>query len=147
MMSIEFVSYFKNMTKLVGFKNAPFELKKYCEIYYKNFLADERDIVRDNIFRDDNDDFLKDINSATFTTSGDKFFKIYHVEGAHVPFVFDEKLNRVSDSNYKKSVEGSMYLAKEFIDRLKENGVYDNSVVIILADHGFSEEDIPEDRR
>lgn len=146
MMSIEFVSYFKNMTKLVGFKNAPFELKKYCEIYYKNFLADERDIVRDNIFRDDNDDFLKDINSATFTTSGDKFFKIYHVEGAHVPFVFDEKLNRVSDSNYKKSVEGSMYLAKEFIDRLKENGVYDNSVVIILADHGFSEEDIPEDR-
>ena len=146
MMGIEFKSYFKNMTKLVGFKYAPFDIKKHCEIYYKNFMADERDVIRDNIFQDDNDEFLYDFKNSAFTTSNDKFLKIYHVEGAHVPFVYDEKLNRVSNSDYKMSVEGSMYLADEFLKTLKENGVYDNSAIIILADHGFSEEDIPEDR-
>lgn len=146
MMGIDIKSYVKNMTKLVGFKYAPFEVKRYCEIYYKNFMADERDIIKDNIFQDDNDAFLRDLQNETFTTSSDKFLKIYHVEGAHVPFVYDEKLNRVSNSNYKMSVEGSMYLADEFLKTLKENGVYDNSAIIILADHGFSEEDIPEDR-
>ena len=146
MMTIDVKSYFKNMTKLVGYKNAPFELKRFCEIYYKNFLADEKAVAKDNIFQDDNDTFLRDVQNEEFTTVNDKFFKIYHVEGAHIPFVFDEKLNRVSNSNYEMSVEGTLYLSDEFLKKLKESGVYDNSAIIILADHGFSEEDIPEDR-
>lgn len=145
-LTIEVKSYFKNMTKLVGYRYAPFELKRFCEIYYKNFLADEQSIARDNIFQDDNDAFLKEVQNEEFTTVNDKIFKIYHVEGAHIPFVFDEKLNRVSNSNYEMSVEGTLYLAEEFIKKLKESGIYDNSAIIILADHGFSVEDIPEDR-
>ncbi len=146
MIKIDAASYLKCMIKLVGFRYAPFDVKQFCVVYYKDFQADERSAIAENYYTDYNDVFLNDIENSEFNITDDKFFKLYHLEGAHIPFEYDEKANKVGGTTYEQCVEASFYVASEFLNKLKENDVYDNSVIILMADHGFSLEDIPEDR-
>ena len=69
---------------------------------------------------------ISDINS----------FKFIHSEGAHIPFHSDEQLNYVEKGTYNMKIKGCITMAESFIKRLKDNGVYDNSVIIFMADHG-----------
>ena len=56
-----------------------------------------------------------------------------HLEGAHVPFDIDENFNPVYDGTYEQKILATIKLIEAFINRLKENDVYDNSVIVILA--------------
>jgi arylsulfatase A-like enzyme len=42
----------------------------------------------------------------------------------------------VSEGSYYKNIEASMTLANAYLQKLKDAGVYDNSAIIIMADHG-----------
>lgn len=143
---IDVSSFLKSQTKLVGYRYAPLDLKRKCVVYYRDFLTDSKSAAKDNLFYDYNDGFLNDVHNAEFATSEEKCFKLLHIEGAHVPFRYDSYANKVESGTYKESVEASVYVAAEYIKKLKEIGVYDNSVILIMADHGFSEEDIEEGR-
>ena len=139
-------SYIKNMIKLVGYRYAPLDLKRFCFVYYRDFLIDEEASANENLYYDYNDDFYKDIQTVPFETMEDKFFKIYHIEGAHQPFVYDKDVNRIEDGTYSQNIEASFTIALKYLNKLKECGVYDNSAIIIMSDHGFNEDDIPEGR-
>jgi hypothetical protein len=47
-------------------------------------------------------------------------------------------MNEIDNGTYDDAIECSVELANAYIKRLKEAGVYDNSVVIFLADHGLN---------
>ena len=40
-------------------------------------------------------------------------------------------------SSYEKEINASIKLVDSYINMLKENGVYDNSVIVVMADHGY----------
>ncbi len=145
-MKMDMASYFRGWIKLIGFRYAPFDLKKHFKLSYREFLTSDDSAKYDNSFIDYNDVFRDDVISSDFTITEDKYFKLYHIEGAHIPFEYDAMANRVGNTTYQECIEASFYVAGEFINRLKEEGVYDNSAIIIMADHGFSLEDIEEDR-
>ena len=137
--------FLKLQTRMVGFRYVPFELKRFCMYYTWEFNNTrlENDVP---IYSQDNLDFYRDLGDKECSLVNEKMFKLYHLEGAHEPFRYDADLNVIENGTHEKNVEAAIKLAEEFIQKLKDAGAYDNSAVIITADHGQSDEDIPEDR-
>ncbi len=123
--------------KLVGFKYAPFNLKKYCtfDISLLNNLKKQIDY---SLYSASDLDFYNDINNTAFTYTDDKSFKFIHLEGAHVPFQYDKNMNVIENGTYEEKIEACITLTEAYLDKLKESEVYDNSVIILMADHGFN---------
>ncbi|MBR3349484.1 MAG: alkaline phosphatase family protein [Solobacterium sp.] len=92
-----------------------------------------------NPFLPFNYDFYSDIQNQKPEHISQKSFRFYHVEGAHRPFKYDKDVNVIpyEEGSYTQNVEASMKTADAFLKKLKEAGVYDNSSIMIMADHGF----------
>ncbi len=68
-----------------------------------------------------------------------KTFHFYHLKGVHPPRQYDSDFRFTANPDEISLHEGAklnLIIAREWINRLKEEGVYDNSVLIIMADHG-----------
>lgn len=70
--------------------------------------------------------------------------QFHHTKGGHIPFVRDRNGNKWSGGD---SLEGyfeqSWYALSEtvdFLDSLRRRGLYDNSTIVLLADHGLTYE-------
>ena len=89
---------------------------------------------------DDANSFLKDgiAQNGVSVKRGTKQFELIHIRGVHEPFYTDEWGNE-SDEHWDWSVttRGCMRILGEYFDCLKEQGVYDNSVIIVTGDHGY----------
>ena len=66
-------------------------------------------------------------------------FRFIHLLGAHYPFSYDEHMNYLGtdQSNVFKQSQGIIWVMNEYIHQLKELGVYEQSTIIITADHGY----------
>ncbi|WP_139652359.1 YidC/Oxa1 family membrane protein insertase [Raoultibacter phocaeensis] len=66
-------------------------------------------------------------------------FRFIHLAGAHPPYVLDENGNNVgkSSSSFKQQAIGSLAIVNEYLEQMKELGVYDSSTIIVTADHGY----------
>ncbi|AJC11397.1 hypothetical protein JI75_00440 [Berryella intestinalis] len=65
-------------------------------------------------------------------------FRFIHMTGTHPPYNLDENGNNVGmgNSTLVRQGRGSMRIVQEYLNQLKELGVYDKTTVIITADHG-----------
>ena len=67
-------------------------------------------------------------------------FKFFHLGGPHIPLRLDENLEyvpmEVSRGNYLKAATASLKLMGLFLDRLRRLGIYDDTLVFIVGDHG-----------
>lgn len=67
-------------------------------------------------------------------------FLFYHLNGSHDPFTMDGNGNSASFSNFYEGrfeqTRGNLKTVFAYIDMLKEMGVYDDTTIIITADHG-----------
>ena len=84
-------------------------------------------------------DYLKNYN---LNLVDNNYFQFVHIEGAHPPFRYDKDLNFDFDTTYEKNINGSISMLNEYLKRLKAANAFDNSVIIILADHGHGNETI-----
>lgn len=123
---------------MVGYSYAPFDLKRFCFINPTAFSELKRSPQNSTIFTPSDLVFYNSINESPITCTEQNVFKFIHVEGAHVPFDLDESLNSPKDGTYEDKVAASVTLATEYIYKLKQAQVYDNSVIIIMADHGYN---------
>lgn len=65
-------------------------------------------------------------------------FRFVHLLGAHYPYTIDENglLDPSGETSRSQQARGSMHMMSEYLHQLKELGVYDNSTIVITADHG-----------
>jgi len=64
-------------------------------------------------------------------------FRFIHLLGAHYPFSMDENGNTVPwGTTAEQQARGSMRIVFDYVDRLKEAGLYDNTTIILTTDHG-----------
>ena len=120
------------------FKYLPFYLKKYSHIESMDF--NKTKIVDTDIFD------LSDVNYYNYylekqlVKKSEKQFKFIHLEGGHVPFNLDENVNYISNGagTYDQKLESSIKIVEKYLDKLKKSNVYNNSNIIIMADHGYS---------
>lgn len=132
-----FYEFAKLEIRLTGFKYAPFSLKKYCLFDMNKF--NELRVLDDYSLLDWSDlSFYEEINNTDITFTDDKCFKFLHLEGAHVPFQYDRDVNVIEGGTYEDKMEACLTIFKAYLDKLKDNEVYDNSVIIVMSDHGFN---------
>ena len=132
------IKYFKETTKYVLFKYLPYSLKSYSKIETVNF--DSCKVNEDSvIFNWGNDVAYNNIKNNDIEIIDDRYFQFLHIEGGHVPFDYDENVNRIpeGEGTYRQKLKATLNIIDSFINRLKENNVYDNSVIIVMADHGY----------
>ena len=131
---------FTLVAKMTAIRYAPWDLKDfgYDAVAYADSirrLPDDKygDVKKKNtVFYS----ALKDKNAITLTEN--KCARILHIEGAHVPFIYDKEVNVIENGTYRDNLEATLTICDTFLTRLKESGVYDNSVIVILGDHGFN---------
>lgn len=132
----------KSMMQIVGIKYLPFDLKRLCVAdnafdatsYLKMMIPDEDGV---NVFTPDNGEFLEQMKENNIEFVEDKQFKYIHIDGAHAPFRYNKDVVETEEATYWTSVEASMTIISEYLTKLKKAGVYDNSMIIIMADHGY----------
>lgn len=87
--------------------------------------------------------FLNNLKSFGSAKSLQPTFKFYHLLMPHSPFALNKNLEEVHTSNdfdsYKDYAYASLKLMTKYLQELKTIGVYDNSAIIIVADHGGGE--------
>ena len=130
--------FFKQLTKYVLFKYLPYSLKQYSRIETVDF--DSCKIDEDNVsFNWTNDIAYRTIKDNQIEKVDNKYFQFMHIEGGHAPFDYDENVNKIpeEEGTYRQKLKATLNIIDSFINRLKENNVYDNSVIIVMADHGY----------
>ena len=132
--------YFRRaICKLGGIRYAPFFLKEYC------YRSIEQTQGQHNAFVDESNPlytwdlgaFDAHMQEEEVTCQAADCFKYYHLQGGHVPFLYDADLNAAENSSYQEVLQANIKLIGHFLQKLKQAGVYDNSVIIIMSDHGF----------
>ena len=122
------------------YKYAPYQLKKYAKPNFNYFYRTQVVNMDEEIFTDSNLTFYNNLKESTVTTTDHKCFKFIHIEGAHVPFRYNEKVEEIDESegSYEQNVLCSITIMNAFLDKLKESGTYENTAVVMLGDHGFN---------
>lgn len=125
---------------ITGFYAMPMPLKKYFWFYSGDFSkyvnAKEYDC---GVYDFDDSLFYEEYKEQGITLEDDKnVFTYYHLRGAHPPYVSNEELKEVPSEETSRAQQtmGVFKLIYEYIDEMKEEGVYDNSTIIIAGDHG-----------
>lgn len=125
---------------LFFFKYAPYQLKRYFEPdlqYFYHTMHVNNDVT---VFSDLNPDFYESILNAEVVTTGDKCFKFIHFEGAHTPYRYNKDVVPIpeSEGSYEQNVLCSITIMNAYIQVLKDAGVFDNTAIIMMGDHGLN---------
>ena len=134
----------KEELKYFGFKFSPYFLKKYSDIESFNLGYNRIGIKKSSLAKKyglydwDNKINYDNIVNNDIEKSNNNQFKFIHINGAHQPFDENSELKPIVNGTYKQKIEATLKVFDAYIKRLKENGVYDNSVIIFMADHGFN---------
>jgi hypothetical protein len=119
----------------LGLKNATYNDGEWI---LQSLLEDERFIQRamkDNFF-------LQDLATAMTVSAGAPTLKFLHLMNTHPPYVFDQTCNyagRQQDrtrENFSIQVKCSLDSFVKLLDALKARNLYDQTAIILLADHG-----------
>ena len=89
------------------------------------------------IHRESDDGFIEDFRSNISAENHRSTLHIFHVMGAHRPYLDqDQKILSNSYDNYLTHSGSSVANLAIILDLLRKNHVYDNSNILIVGDHG-----------
>jgi hypothetical protein len=64
-------------------------------------------------------------------------YRFIHLMGAHYPYMMDENAERLEvEGTREDQCRGALRIVEEYARQLKELGVYDQTTIIVTADHG-----------
>lgn len=131
------------MYRLVGFRYLIQPLKPYCWFYPDDMKAELSDTGVSGVdtFNFNNFMFYDGIDDMRVGMA-EKSFHWYHLDGTHPPFDLtpdfkDSNANNWEESGIYDEARAMMVLIDKFCNKLRELDVYDNSTIIIMADHGY----------
>lgn len=127
----------KLLAKMSVYKYVPYALKPQLEVLTKDFSSvmeykDGTGIVSDN------GEFYQKLIKEKLTIDNEieNAFIIHHLFGIHQPYTLDANANIVNESTVIETMKGLTVIIEEYLKQLRDLGVYDNSTIIITADHG-----------
>lgn len=102
--------------------------------YWKTIDSQHKPYTVDNLI------FKEGLESQGILQGEDeKQIKFIHLNGSHYPYEMNENAERVEEDSVTavQCARGALRIVQEYLDELKKSGSYDNSAVIITADHGY----------
>ena len=134
--NMDFNMYFRQEMKYILFKYLPYAYKQYAQIEGFDFgMALEMYNYRYNSV------YNMLLENPELVKTDRNVFQFVHVEGAHLPFDYDKDMNLIEKGTYSQKVEATIKVIDTWLSRLKNSGAYDNSVILIMADHGYYDVD------
>lgn len=73
---------------------------------------------------------------------GGNDFRFFHMMGAHKPYTYDDRIRALEDGetgDMYGQPKGALRIVLNYIQELKQKKVYDNTLMIVMADHGSFE--------
>jgi len=136
--AVSFSNFIQIYGKLIAFKYLPQPLKQNFLITSKdlqNLIAVQGDYTPYIL---DDPAFFNNLQASGISISTDRpVFRMYHIWGAHTPYTMNENGEYVPDGVYRSTqIRGSFKIIEEYINELKELGIYDQTNIVIIADHG-----------
>lgn len=129
----------KQDVKFFLYKALPFPLKSLSKIETLDFSSTLAPQKEENFVWYDHN-FYNYYLEQPLSKTDQNYFQYIHIEGAHVPFNLDSNVALLPDTEegtYEDKVESTIKIIDKYLSRLKESEAYNNSTIIILADHGF----------
>ena len=130
----------KQFLKLVALRYAPSMLVPVHWMYTGDFEC-WKNTDNDAAYSLNDAVLYQRLTELGLTVSEEKpCFRFYHMVGVHSPYVRDRDLNYVSDGSGTEEEQGlgTLHIISEYMDQLKKLGVYEQTTVIVLADHGYN---------
>lgn len=142
-----YIDFAKLVFKLVGTRYLPHELKKNVWLYTSDFLSVRKEasedswvpIVNADLAVNDDLNFNRQLRSVGLQVTQTKpAFRLYHLTGTHKPYTINEDIEYVQngDATETSQLAGSLNGVLEYINLMKSEGIYDQSIIIVMADHG-----------
>ena len=124
------------MYRIIGFRYVPQPFKRYF-VYTEDIESEiggnDQDFI---LFGTMNNTFKRALKKAEADRSN-RVFKLIHIYGAHPPYYANADESETKEATTELEVcKDNLELVDEFLDKLREIGAYDNSTIIICADHG-----------
>ncbi len=134
----------KHFMKLVAFRYAPSVLSRFFWIYTGDFDEWKHEIGGNKAYITSNMTFYRNIISKSRSkgikaTAEKPCFRFYHLAGVHPPYKLNENIESVPSGSCSEEQQaiGVLKIVAEYLSRLKSAGVYDQTTVIVMADHGY----------
>lgn len=127
------------MYRLVGFRYLPYPFKEICWFYPADELNSMKctDDQHEEVFEEDNFLFYEGIEGLV-TDCDKNAFRFYHLQGTHIPFTITADFqNTGTETSIREEARGMMVLIEKFLEKMKQLGIYENSIIVIMADHGY----------
>ncbi len=129
--------------QLVMCKYFPNAIKPYIWMtgnefnYWRQYKSDYKAYNGDN----DNVLFYHNLLQNEISVQGSpKQYKFIHLMGSHYPYDVDENANPVnSDDNVTgaECARGVLRIVNNYLENMKQLNCYDNTSIVIMADHGY----------
>lgn len=84
---------------------------------------------------------LRDNGGVAVSKDMQDTFRMIHLFSAHPGAKWDSRLNAKENPSKAEVLRGSFTFIEELVRSLKEAGIYDNTLIIVTADHGSSDGD------
>jgi len=140
--TIDFNSFKEHELKYILFKYLPYELKQFSDIETLNFdKCKKLESEYGGYWFGVTEVHSEIVSNPFLEKQGKNYFQFVHTDGAHPNFDRDKDLNLIKDGTYEQKMAAALTVTKAYLQRLKDNGTYDNSIIVILADHGYHDYD------
>lgn len=132
----------KRLYRLVGCRFAPDALKRFIWMNGTEF-AELKTLKNsnNNAYSDKNLTFYDGLVKNGLKLCDDKRFKFIHLIGTHYPYEMNSNLQSIpaitTNEQAVDTAKGVLKIVSTYIEELKNNGAYDNSTIVLIADHGF----------
>lgn len=133
--------FIRSLYKMAIFNYVPHQIKRYFVTYSEDFLKYRKTEKKESVYSYDVPEFYDGLLENRLKLNTEKnVFRFYHLDGTHPPFTFDGNLENDYDTEFNVYDEamGCCNLLNEYFEQLKQLGIYDNTAVIIMADHGLT---------
>ena len=138
--NINLMGFIKESAKISLFRGAPYVAKMRFAYTAEGVnraitsaITDKADIYNDFAFYQQ-----IQTDKVTVNEEYDAAFRFYHMFGTHPGVFIDENAEYDPDASVTDALKGIVKILKEYFQQLKDLGVYDNTTIIITADHGSS---------
>lgn len=138
--------FVRDLYKLAAFQYLPHQLKKYVLVsagdfdrYAESPFEDEAYVMMDI------PEFVDKLRKEGMTADhkDNNAFRFYHLWGTHSDFEFGEEMKKDGrEYTPNDETKGCLQSLKFYCDRLKEKGIYEDSVIVVMADHGYQSKDL-----
>lgn len=125
------------LAKYSSYRYVPYVLKPYLEVLTSDFNKAYH-IEGERIPDSENSKYYLSLleNGLSISDEFDKAFIFDYIQGVHSPNKTDAKGNYKENATLEETTIGCMNIFRHYIDELEKSGVYDNTTIILTADHG-----------